>query len=545
MATIASSLQCPPAYCLITSAECQTAELLEAFNSSVTCLSSSVAGNFGTFSIVWRLGHSRLNRFVEWAQNEIAVVPDFHKRILFSDEAHFWLNGYVNKQNCRIWSEANPQVYVETPLHPEKLTVWCALWAGGIIGPYFKNDEGHNVTVNGDRYRAMITNFFIPELNNHDVQELWFQQDGATCHTARATIDLLKDTFGDRLISRFGPVNWPPRSCDLTPLDYFLWGYVKSLVYADKPQTLDHLEDNIRRVIADIRPQMLEKVIENWTSRLDYIRANRGSPMPEIIFKIQVKTSYLRLFQARVIPENAKSGHINPAVTVAFATLGKFPWKKVGHYLLAQHLGAFVASAVLFVTYKDALDYIDPNRTITGETATAYIWATYPKPYVSILSCLLDQVVGTGLLMFTALAIIDTKNLNMPKWTHPIFLGFMISALAMCFGANCMAPLNPARDFATRCFTAVAGYGSEVFSYRNYWWVGLFGPHIGAIVGGWLYYLGIELHWPETRDDEKIGEHHELTMALNSANGLEWHEGNLPDAGLLGTSSGRDETIPY
>ncbi|GFX58842.1 putative DD41D transposase [Trichonephila clavipes] len=147
-------------------------------------------------------------RFIEWAQNEIAVVPDFHKRILFSDEAHFWLNGYVNKQNCRIWSEANPQVYVETPLHPEKLTVWCALWAGGIIGPYFfKNDEGHNVTVNGDRYRATIIIFFIPELNNHDVQELWFQQDGATCHTSRATIDLLKDTFGDHLISRFGPVN--------------------------------------------------------------------------------------------------------------------------------------------------------------------------------------------------------------------------------------------------------------------------------------------------------------------------------------------------
>ncbi|GFU56308.1 hypothetical protein TNCV_582421 [Trichonephila clavipes] len=77
--------------------------------------------------------HQARRRFVEWAQNEIAVVPDFHKRILFSDEAHFWLNGYVNKQNCRIWSEANPQVYVETPLHPEKLTVWCALWAGGTL----------------------------------------------------------------------------------------------------------------------------------------------------------------------------------------------------------------------------------------------------------------------------------------------------------------------------------------------------------------------------------------------------------------------------
>ncbi|GFV14336.1 transposase [Trichonephila clavipes] len=200
--------------------------------------------------------HQARRRFVEWAQNEIAVVPDFHKRNLFRDEAHFWLNGYVNKQNCRIWSEANPQV---------------------LVASFFKNDEGHNVTVNGDRYRAMITNFFILELNNHDVQELWFQQDGATGHTALATIDLLKDTFGDRLISRFGPVNWTPRCCDLTPLDYFLWGYVKSLVYADKPQTLDHSEDNIRRVIADIRPQRLEKVIENCTSRMDYIRASRGT----------------------------------------------------------------------------------------------------------------------------------------------------------------------------------------------------------------------------------------------------------------------------
>ncbi|GFV47039.1 DDE_3 domain-containing protein [Trichonephila clavipes] len=226
--------------------------------------------------------------FSHWCRVEVMrgrcqlICRSCHLTVVQNDEAHFWLNGYVNKQNCRIWSEANPQVYVETPLHPEKL--FGALY--GLVESFFKNDEGHNVTVNGDRYRAIITNFFIPELNNHDVQELWFQQYGATCHTARATIDLLKDTFGDRLISRFGPVNWPPRSCDLTPLDYFLWGYVKSLVYADKPQTLDHLEDNIRRVIADIRPQVMEKVIENWTSRLDYIRASRGSPMPEIIFKM-------------------------------------------------------------------------------------------------------------------------------------------------------------------------------------------------------------------------------------------------------------------
>ncbi|GFV16177.1 uncharacterized protein TNCV_3379411 [Trichonephila clavipes] len=95
------------------------------------------------------------------AQNEIAVVPDFHKRILFSDEAHFWLNGYVNKQNCHIWSEPNPQVYDETPLHPERLTVWCALWAGGIIGSYFfKNDEGHNATANSDRFLPNSTDKF-------------------------------------------------------------------------------------------------------------------------------------------------------------------------------------------------------------------------------------------------------------------------------------------------------------------------------------------------------------------------------------------------
>ncbi|GFX90560.1 hypothetical protein TNCV_4335631 [Trichonephila clavipes] len=88
--------------------------------------------NYSQFGLaIHQNDHQARRRFVEWIQNEIAVVPDFHKRILFSDEAHFWLNGYVNKQNCRIWSEANPQVYVETPLHPEKLTVWCALWVGG------------------------------------------------------------------------------------------------------------------------------------------------------------------------------------------------------------------------------------------------------------------------------------------------------------------------------------------------------------------------------------------------------------------------------
>ncbi|KAK9873071.1 hypothetical protein WA026_020802 [Henosepilachna vigintioctopunctata] len=127
-------------------------------------------------------------------------------------------------------------------MHPEKTTVWCGLWAGGIISPFFfKGDSGRNVTVNGERYRTMTRNLFLPQLTELNLVDMWFHQDGATCHTARETMDMLKDEFGEQLISRNGPVNWPPRSCDLTPLDYFLWGYVKSLVYVNRPNTIEAL----------------------------------------------------------------------------------------------------------------------------------------------------------------------------------------------------------------------------------------------------------------------------------------------------------------
>ncbi|GFX37506.1 hypothetical protein TNCV_4899361 [Trichonephila clavipes] len=97
----------------------QSANLASCLESWHCCVSTcqAIYSQFGL--AIHQNDHQARRRFLEWAQNEIAVVPDFHKRILFSDEAHFWLNGYVNKQNCRIWSEANPQVYVETPLHPE------------------------------------------------------------------------------------------------------------------------------------------------------------------------------------------------------------------------------------------------------------------------------------------------------------------------------------------------------------------------------------------------------------------------------------------
>ncbi|CAF4520213.1 unnamed protein product, partial [Didymodactylos carnosus] len=87
--------------------------------------------------------HSLRRRFADWASEQLEVDANLGKKIIFSDEAHFWLNGFVNKQNCRIWSESNPQKIQQLPMHPEKLTVWCGLWSGGIIGPFFfKNDAG-------------------------------------------------------------------------------------------------------------------------------------------------------------------------------------------------------------------------------------------------------------------------------------------------------------------------------------------------------------------------------------------------------------------
>nr|XP_042906159.1 aquaporin-7-like [Parasteatoda tepidariorum] len=202
-------------------------------------------------------------------------------------------------------------------------------------------------------------------------------------------------------------------------------------------------------------------------------------------------------------------GHINPGVTVGFAAVGKLPWRKVPHYLAGQHLGGFLASAVLYFTYYDAFMLYDPTRTVVGETRTAWVFATYPRDGISIFDCFFGELVAGGLLMFTVMAIVDSKNLNIPKYLWPIFIGFMIQTTAQTFGLNCMAPINPARDFPTRVFTAIAGWGKETFSIRNYgyWWIGLLGPHIGCIIGAWFYYLAIELHFPEEKqitDDVEI-----------------------------------------
>ncbi|VEN59429.1 unnamed protein product [Callosobruchus maculatus] len=187
---------------------------------------------------------------------------DFLNRLIMSDEAHFHLNGFINKHNSRFWGTENPRVIHERELHPIKCTVWCGVTSQCIIGPFFFEDEDGNAeTVTGERYRDMLQTFLQPALEN--MPEMCFQQDGATAHTARATMALLREIFGHRIISRNSDIPYPARSPDLTAPDFFLWGYLKERVYANKPRTLDQLKQNIRNEIRILNPQMLAAVMQN------------------------------------------------------------------------------------------------------------------------------------------------------------------------------------------------------------------------------------------------------------------------------------------
>ena len=121
-----------------------------------------------------------------------------------------------------------------------RVTVWCGFWSRAIIGPFFfENEQVEVVTGNGDYYWAMLNEFFFTHIKEEDIGNIWFQQYGSTCHTAEATLDVLRPVFEDCIISRRIDVVWPPLSFDLTPFDYYLWG-------GDKPETIDSLKDNIR-----------------------------------------------------------------------------------------------------------------------------------------------------------------------------------------------------------------------------------------------------------------------------------------------------------
>jgi MIP family channel proteins len=190
--------------------------------------------------------------------------------------------------------------------------------------------------------------------------------------------------------------------------------------------------------------------------------------------------------------------HLNPAVTLALAVHRRFPWNKVLPYSLAQLAGAFIASAVVFVTYREALDAFDNGvRQVVGPLGTAGIWATYPQPFLSVFpGGFIDQVVGTALLVGVIFAITDTRNSPAPAGLAPVVVGLLVLLIGATYGFNSGYAINPARDLGPRLFTFVAGWGGDVFRAGNgWWWVPIVAPCVGAILGAWLY-------------DACIGSHH-------------------------------------
>ena len=111
--------------------------------------------------------------FSNWPLAKLGEKEEFHRRIIFSDEAHFWLNGIVYKQSMHYWSATNPNVLLKTPLHPQKVTVWCGFHAAGLIGPYFfVSENDRHVTVIGERYRAMLEDYLWIKLDELDINDM-------------------------------------------------------------------------------------------------------------------------------------------------------------------------------------------------------------------------------------------------------------------------------------------------------------------------------------------------------------------------------------
>ena len=109
----------------------------------------------------------------------------------------------------------------------------------------------------------MLNEFLFIKIEEEDIGNIWFQQDGATCHTAEATLDVLRSIFEDRFISRKADIVWSPLSRDLTPLDYYLWGAIRDKCYACKSDTIDALKDNIREAIGEIQLHTIDNMLKN------------------------------------------------------------------------------------------------------------------------------------------------------------------------------------------------------------------------------------------------------------------------------------------
>lgn len=220
-------------------------------------------------------------QFCEEMMQRCIQDPLFKTKIVFSDEASFSLNGHVNRQNSRYWSDENPHWAQECHTqNPQKINVWAGIVGFKVIGPFII--EGN---LNGDRYLDLlresivpaISREFPPEDEEHAVDEsIWFQQDGAPPHFAVNVRDYLDQTFPDQWIGRRGSIEWPARSPDLSPLDYFLWGYLKSKVYVNRPENLQELSERILAEARTIDQQTIGRVLNEFYNRLGLCQVALG-----------------------------------------------------------------------------------------------------------------------------------------------------------------------------------------------------------------------------------------------------------------------------
>ena len=197
--------------------------------------------------------------------------------IIFTDESHVYLQSSPNKQNNREWRFSRPENRTSVPLHSDKVTVWCGLNSTKVFGPYFFEDSetGSALTVTKERYTTMLMETFpedSEEANSHTI----FMQDGAPAHTSRMAMEWLENRFPGRLISNKSDFIWPPRSPDLNPLDFFLWGYMKEEIHRARPCSIAEVKQLIQNFMASISEDLLLRVIGQFVSRIRRCIEARG-----------------------------------------------------------------------------------------------------------------------------------------------------------------------------------------------------------------------------------------------------------------------------
>nr|XP_027195446.1 aquaporin-9-like [Dermatophagoides pteronyssinus] len=200
----------------------------------------------------------------------------------------------------------------------------------------------------------------------------------------------------------------------------------------------------------------------------------------------------LALTVAIYVSGGISGGHLNPAITLGLASIGKFNWSNVIRYFCAQYFGAFIGSTLTFIVYRESFF----NEKFVNSTIG--VFGTEMIPEITTGTALVDQIVATAFFLLIICAIIDEKNMAVPKAFLPIAIGFAnLGVILFSFGYNCGGPLNPARDLAPRIFSAIALHDASDVFRTNYFWVPVAGCHVGAIIGCWLYKLTIENHWPD------------------------------------------------